>query len=114
MRGWRPSAPTLLLLPAVVVLAAVVVVPLLLSFYSTFTPFRLTKPDTFWIFIGTRNYWNILTNWDFWVAFARTVVLLTVALNLEMLIGLGLALLVPTLLLGLLLVRRAPAPVPAN
>ena len=37
---------------------------------------------------------NILTDWDFWIAFGRTVLLLTVALNLEMLLGLGLALLV--------------------
>ena len=94
MRPPRFSAPTLLLLPAVIVLAAVVVVPLLLSFYSSFTPFRLTKPETFWIFTGTRNYVNILLDWEFWIAFGRTVLLLTVALNLEMLIGLGLALLV--------------------
>lgn len=94
MKGWRPSPPLLLLLPAVIVLAAVVVVPLLLSLYSSFTPFRLTRPETFWVFIGARNYVAILTSRAFWVAFARTVVLLTVALNLEMLIGLGLALLV--------------------
>jgi multiple sugar transport system permease protein len=94
MRSWRPSAPTLLLLPAMIVLAAVVVVPLVLSFYSSFTPFRLTKPDTFFVFIGFRNYASILGDWDFWVAFGRTVLLLTVALNMEMLLGLGLALLV--------------------
>jgi len=94
MKGWKSSPPFLLLLPAVIVLAAVVVVPLLLSLYSSFTPFRLTRPETFWVFIGARNYINIFTSRDFWVAFARTVVLLTVALNLEMLIGLGLALLV--------------------
>lgn len=94
MKGWRPSPPLMLLLPAVIVLAAVVVVPLLLSLYSSFTPFRLTRPGTFWVFIGARNYVAILTSHAFWVAFARTVVLLTVALNLEMLIGLGLALLV--------------------
>ena len=52
----QPSAPFLLLLPAIIVLAAVVVVPLLLSLYSSFTPFRLTKPETFWVFIGIRNY----------------------------------------------------------
>jgi multiple sugar transport system permease protein len=90
----RLSAPTLLLLPAIVVLAAVVVVPLILSFYSSFTPFRLTKPETFFVFIGLRNYVTILSDWDFWVAFGRTVLLLTVALNLEMLLGLGLAMLV--------------------
>lgn len=94
MKSWKSSPPFLLLLPAVIVLAAVVVVPLLLSLYSSFTPFRLTRPETFWVFIGARNYINIFTSRDFWVAFARTVGLLTVALNLEMLIGLGLALLV--------------------
>ena len=94
MKGWRPSAPTLLLLPAIVVLAAVVVVPLLLSFYSSFTSFRLTRPETFFVFVGFRNYLAILGDWNFWVAFGRTVLLLTMALNLEMLLGLGLALLV--------------------
>jgi multiple sugar transport system permease protein len=94
MKGWKPSAPFLLLLPAIIVLAAVVVVPLCLSLYSSFTPFRLTRPETFWVFIGFRNYANILADWNFWAAFLRTVVLLTVALNLEMLLGLGLALLV--------------------
>lgn len=90
----RLPAPFLLLMPAAIVLAAVVVVPLVLSLYSSFTPFRLTKPETFFVFIGLRNYANLLSDWDFWVAFGRTVLLLTVALNLEMLLGLGLALLV--------------------
>lgn len=94
MKGWRPPAPVLLLLPAIVVLAAVVIVPLALSLYSSFTPFRLTKPDTFWVFIGFRNYARLLADTEFWWAFGRTVVLLTVALNLEMLLGLGLAMLV--------------------
>jgi multiple sugar transport system permease protein len=94
MRIPKPSAPTLLLLPAIIVLAAVVVVPLLLSLYSSFTPFRLTRPETLWVFIGFRNYANLLSDWQFWVAFGRTVLLLTVALNLEMFLGLGLALLV--------------------
>jgi multiple sugar transport system permease protein len=47
------------LLPAIIVLAAVIVVPLLLSLWSSFTPFRLTKPDTLYIFIGLRNYARI-------------------------------------------------------
>jgi multiple sugar transport system permease protein len=94
MKGFKPSAPILLLLPAFVVLAAVVVVPLGLSLYSSFTPFRLTKPESFFVFIGFRNYLAILVDRDFWYAFGRTVLLLTVALNLEMLLGLGLAMLV--------------------
>ena len=94
MKGWKLPAPLLLLLPAILVLAAVIIVPLLLSLYSSFTPFRLTKPDTFWTFIGFRNYLRLMEDWDFWVAFGRTVLLLTIALNAEMLLGLGLAMLV--------------------
>jgi len=82
------------LLPAFVVLAAVVLVPLLLSLYSSFTPFRLTKPATLFVWIGLRNYQRIFSDGVFWIAFLRTVVLLTIALNLEMLLGLGIALLV--------------------
>ncbi|MHC1550946.1 carbohydrate ABC transporter permease [Phyllobacterium sp. K27] len=94
MKFPKLSAPVLLLLPAIIVLAAVIVVPLLFSFYSSFTPFRLTKPDSLWIFIGVRNYVAVLTNWEFWIAFGRTVLLLTIALNAEMFLGLGLAMLV--------------------
>ncbi|MCY1322769.1 sulfate ABC transporter, permease protein CysW [compost metagenome] len=94
MKLKKLSAPALLLLPAFVVLAVVIVLPLLFSFYSSFTPFRLTKPETLWIFVGLRNYATVLGNAEFWVAFSRTVLLLTVALNAEMLLGLGLALLV--------------------
>jgi len=94
MRPRRLSAPVLLLLPAFIVLAAVVLVPLLLSLYSSFTPFRLTRPATFFTFIWFDNYLSIFASRDFWWAFGRTVLLLTVALNLEMLLGLGLAMLV--------------------
>ncbi|MFC3166040.1 carbohydrate ABC transporter permease [Ciceribacter thiooxidans] len=94
MKGWRPPATVLLLLPAFIVLAAVVVIPLLLSLYSSFTPFRLTQPASLYNFIGFRNYARILTDIEFWTAFGRTVLLLTVALNMEMLLGLGLAMLV--------------------
>lgn len=105
MRGFKLSAPVLLLLPAVIVLAAVVIAPLILSFYSSFTPFRLTKPDTFWVFIGLRNYARLLADLEFWTAFGRTVLLLTVALNLEMLLGLGLAMLVEKAVSGQRILR---------
>ncbi len=94
MKGWRPPAPFLLLLPAIVVLAAVVIIPLILSLYSSFTAFRLTQPASLYTFVGFRNYTRILTDIEFWTAFGRTVLLLTVALNVEMLLGLGLAMLV--------------------
>ena len=94
MSRFRPPAWFVLLLPAIIILAAVVLVPLILSFYSSFTPYKLTRPETLYKWIGTFNYEKAMKSAHFWAAFGRTVLLLTIALNLEMLMGLGLALLV--------------------
>jgi multiple sugar transport system permease protein len=72
----------------------VVAIPLVFSLYTSFTPYQLTKPDTLYTFIGFRNYERILTDWDFWVVFGRTILFLTIALNVEFLLGLGIALLI--------------------
>lgn len=88
------ATPYLLLLPAILVILAVVLVPLLVSFWTSFTGYNLTKPATLFQFVGLRNYQRLLGNEDFWWAFGRTIVFITVALNLEMVLGLGLALLI--------------------
>jgi multiple sugar transport system permease protein len=105
MRALRVSAPLLLLLPAIVVLFATIAAPLAVSFYSSFTAFRLTRPESLWALIGARNYVNAVTDSVFLWAFGRTVLLLTVALNLEMLLGLGLALIVERATRGQRLLR---------
>jgi len=84
----------MLLLPAIIILLAVVLIPLLLSFYSSFTPYKLTRPESLYKWIGEYNYVKLAGDVNFWLAFGRTVLLLTIALNLEMLLGLGIALLV--------------------
>lgn len=94
-----------LLMPAFVILAAVVAVPLLLSFYSSFTAFHLTRPDTITKWIGTFNYQKAIGDANFWAAFGRTILLLTIALNLEMVLGLGLAMMVSKVLRGQRLLR---------
>lgn len=101
----RLRTPFLLLLPAIVILVAVIAAPLLFSLYSSFTAYRLTRPETLWVFIGWRNYANVFFDPVFWQAFGRTVLLLAVALNLEMLFGLGLALLVEKATRGQRLLR---------
>jgi multiple sugar transport system permease protein len=101
----RLGAPFLLLLPAIVILIATIAAPLLFSLYSSFTAYRLTRPETLWTFFGWRNYVNVFSDPVFWQAFGRTVLLLTVALNLEMLLGLGLALLVEKATRGQRLLR---------
>jgi multiple sugar transport system permease protein len=80
-------------LPAFVAVGIVVILPLLFSFYTSFTAYRLTDPDTLWHWIGWRNYERAFSNGDFWAAFGRTILFLTIALNLELLLGLGVALL---------------------
>ncbi|WP_371168164.1 carbohydrate ABC transporter permease [Aliiroseovarius sp. 2305UL8-7] len=82
-----------LLLPAIFVIAAVVLIPLIFSLYSSFTPYKLTRPSTLWKWVGTYNYEKILSDAKFWAAFGRTVLFLTIVLNLELLLGLGIALL---------------------
>ena len=89
-----------LLLPAIIVIAAVVLIPLIFSLYSSFTPYKLTRPSTLWKWVGTFNYEKILTDTKFWAAFGRTVLFLTIVLNLELLLGLGIALLVNKLTWG--------------
>jgi len=96
MSFWRSprATPYLLLLPAIIVILGVVLVPLLVSFWTSFTGYNLTKPATLFQFVGLRNYQRLLGNDDFWWAFGRTIVFITITLNLEMVLGLGLALLV--------------------
>lgn len=86
--------PWKLLLPSCIVVAIVVVLPLLFSLYTSITAYQLLEPDTIWQVIWLRNYLRLAQDPDFWMAFGRTVLFLTVVLNLEMLLGLGLALLI--------------------
>ncbi|MBV7396750.1 carbohydrate ABC transporter permease [Mameliella sediminis] len=86
--------PYLLLLPAVLTLLFVVLLPLLFSLYTSFTGYRLIRPDSLYQWVGFRNYERIFGDEDFWIAFGRTIIFLTIALNLEFLLGLGIALLI--------------------
>lgn len=88
------NGPWVLILPTIIVLTCVVFLPLLISLWTSFTPFKLTKPDTLYRFVGFRNYERLIADYDFWVAFGRTVLFLTIALNLELVFGLGIALLI--------------------
>ena len=86
--------PFLLLSPAVMTMMFVVAIPLVFSFYTSLTPYRLTRPETIETFIGFRNYARLWGDPQFWAAFWRTILFLLIALNLEFLLGLGIALLI--------------------
>lgn len=93
---WRAEkhTPYLLLTPAVLTILFVVAIPLVFSLYTSLTPYKLTKPDSISRFIGLRNYERLIGDTKFWWAFGRTILFLTIALNLEFLLGLGIALLI--------------------
>jgi multiple sugar transport system permease protein len=86
--------PLLLLSPAILTMLFVVAIPLVFSFYTSLTPYRLTRPETIETFIGFRNYVRLWGDAAFWAAFWRTILFLVIALNVEFLLGLGIALLI--------------------
>jgi len=88
------SVPLALISPAILIILLVILLPLIFSLYTSFTAYRLTRPDSLWQWVGTRNYERILSDWDFWVAFGRTILFLTVVLNIELILGLLMALLI--------------------
>jgi multiple sugar transport system permease protein len=92
--------PLLLLMPAIVTMVFVVALPLLFSLWTSLTPYRLTKPETLYDFVGLRNYIRLFEDWDFWVVFGRTILFLTIALNVEFVLGLGIALLIAKITWG--------------
>ena len=94
------NGPWVLLMPTLIILICVVLLPLLLSLWTSFTPFKLTKPDTLYRFVGFRNYERLIGDLDFWIAFGRTVLFLAIALNLELVFGLGIALLINKITYG--------------
>ena len=84
----------MLLAPAIITILFVVAVPLVFSLYTSLTPFKLTRPETLGDFIGLRNYERLFGDVKFWMAFGRTILFLVVVLNVEFLLGLGIALLI--------------------
>jgi multiple sugar transport system permease protein len=105
IRRARWAVPLLLVLPAIIVIAAVVLVPLIVSFLSSFTAYNMIHPASLYRWVGWRNYQRLLQDPGFWWAFGRTVVFLTVALNLELMLGLGIAVLIAQVTRGQRLLR---------
>ena len=83
--------PIALLFPSIVILLLVVGFPMLYSLYISFTNFNLTSPGNI-EFIGLQNYSTLLFDDPlFWTAFGRTILFISLAVNLEFIIGLAIA-----------------------
>ncbi|OGO28346.1 MAG: sugar ABC transporter permease [Chloroflexi bacterium RBG_16_52_11] len=90
----------LLLLPSVVIILLVIGFPMLYSLYISFTNFNLTSPKVI-EFIGFENYITLLfEDSQFWKAFGRTVLFITLAVNIELILGLVIAQMMARLVRG--------------
>lgn len=77
--------------PAVISLAVVGIAPLLYALWTSLHFFNLTKLKKV-KFLGLDNYATVLTDEVFWQAMGRTFFLLATALPLQLILGLGIAL----------------------
>jgi len=91
--------------PSLVIIAFIVIFPLLFSLYASFTPYYLIKPATLFDFVGFRNYSNLFKDVYFWQAFGRTILFLAVVVNLELFLGLGIALIIQRAVRGSRIIR---------
>jgi multiple sugar transport system permease protein len=92
------------LLPAMTVLFVVTILPLTYLVVTSFTPLSLTRPNSFW-FAGLLNYEQLFRDDRFWNSLWVQVRLSFWTVLLQLLIGLGLALLLNSRMKFLELIR---------
>jgi multiple sugar transport system permease protein len=88
---WRHRVPYLVMVPALLFLLAVSIVPLLYSLVVSLLRFNLMNLDRTG-FVGLRNFQLILESPDFWNSLRVTLQFVVIAVGLELILGLGLAL----------------------
>jgi multiple sugar transport system permease protein len=85
-RDWLPAG---FLTPGFVMILVVVGFPMIYSLFLSFTNYTLTNRS--YQIVGLENYVSLLQDPIFWQAFGRTILFMTLAVNLEFFIGLGIA-----------------------
>ncbi|RZU76933.1 multiple sugar transport system permease protein [Micromonospora kangleipakensis] len=98
--GWVLCAP------AALVMVLVTAYPILYSVWLSLQRFDLRFPDQR-EFIGLENYATVLTNQFWWTAFGITALITVVTVAVELVLGMGLALIMHRTLVGRGIVRTA-------
>ncbi|PPA58228.1 carbohydrate ABC transporter permease [Micromonospora chalcea] len=98
--GW------LLCAPAALVMVLVTAYPILYSVWLSLQRFDLRFPDERQ-FVGLENYVTVLTNDFWWTAFGVTALITVVTVAVELVLGMGLALIMHRTLVGRGIVRTA-------
>lgn len=96
----------LLCAPAALVMVLVTAYPILYSVWLSLQRFDLRFPDERQ-FVGLENYVTVLTNDFWWTAFGVTALITVVTVAIELVLGMGLALIMHRTLVGRGIVRTA-------
>ena len=91
----RKKQPYLLMAPTMIWLLAFIVYPLVFSIVMVFKQFKLKRGLTFWDmpWVGLRNLENAFADENFRKSLVVTIEIMVVAVSIEFLLGLGIALL---------------------
>lgn len=95
----------LLILPSLAVVFSLILGPILRAFWLSLHFYNLKRPDLGMQFIGLENYTELLTDPYFWASIGRTLYFLIVSIALELVFGIGTALLLNREFRGRALVR---------
>jgi multiple sugar transport system permease protein len=98
--GWMLCAP------AAIVMVAVTAYPILYSLWLSLQRYDLKFPEDR-KFIGLTNYVTVLSNGYWWTAFGVTVLITVVSVVVELVLGMGLALIMHRTIIGRGLVRTS-------
>jgi multiple sugar transport system permease protein len=80
--------------PTIVLLLAINIFPLMWAVYLSFTDYRANRPGREVNWVGTRNYERLLENEDIWGYLQATAHFVSWTMIIQVLLGLGLALLI--------------------
>jgi multiple sugar transport system permease protein len=83
----------LIALPAILVLTLIIIFPMLYSLYLSFVPLELLNPNAPRRFVGFQSYLAVLKDARFSSSLAHTLVFVAITMTVELLLGLGIALL---------------------
>lgn len=82
-----------LVVPSLLVVFALILIPILQAFWMSLHLYNLKRPDIGMLFIGLGNYIDILSDPYFWASIGRTFYFMLVSIALELVCGIGTALL---------------------
>ena len=81
-----------MLLPATALLAGLTIFPFVVSVGMSLTNYSLVTPDAL-KFVGVRNYFDLIQSKEFWTALKITAEFTALAVSIELVLGVGVALL---------------------